>query len=212
MPRDRHSPSSVTPKGGSRRGKSSGRLSDPTRRTGARHSRRVNSCAGRISFTDRMWPPAPTTPRRPPNGIAIVSRRGPARRGRSCRCRGRGSGRRSSRSPDWPNARHAQVRGRHPVDPGEERQRVRVPVEHGDQRRGPVGREDRVEDPAVGASSQPARGPARREQQAGAGHADDVGGDARARPAGRPRRAPRARRAPIAAIVTAGRRRRRRSG
>ena len=126
-----------------------------------------------------------------------VSLSGPRRRGRSCRCRCRGGGRPSSRSPDCPNRRHAEVRGPHLVDPGEEGQRVRVPVEHGDQRRGPPGRERRRR----GSSSRRgAAGPTRActasNSRPGAGHADDVGADALARRAGRPRPAPRARSRP----------------
>jgi hypothetical protein len=52
---------------------------------------------------------------------------------------------------------------------------VRVPVEHGDQRRRTVGREHAVEHPA-GGLVEPAAALQRPEQQAGAGHADHIGG------------------------------------
>ena len=65
-------------------------------------------------------------------------------------------------------------RVRHPVDRAQERQRVRVPVEHGDQRSGEGGREHLVEDPR-GRLGLPLPGEQRLEEQPGTGHAHDVG-------------------------------------
>jgi hypothetical protein len=55
--------------------------------------------------------------------------------------------------PGLPERRGAEVGGSHVVDPGEEGQRVRVPVEHGDNRRGTVGRKGGLEHPCVAATA-----------------------------------------------------------
>ncbi len=66
------------------------------------------------------------------------------------------------------------------------------------------GRERGVEHPALGRRRGPRAGLDGVEQQAGAGHAHDVGGDARARRAAPPRRAPRGPPRPSPRCVTAG--------
>jgi hypothetical protein len=81
-------------------------------------------------------------------------------------------------------AAHAQVSGAHAADAGEESQRVRVSVEHGDQRRRPVGREGGVEDPVL-ARLLPRAGLDGVEQQAGTGPDDVDGGAQRVEPVGR---------------------------
>ena len=112
--------------------------------------------------------------------------------------------------PGLAELRHAQRGVRHPVDGGQERQRVRVPVQDGDQRRG-AGRGERlVEDPGL-AGARPAPGPAGRAARgtAARGWSRRPRWPAcRSRPAARRRPAPRARPRPSPRSSRPGPRRR----
>ncbi len=81
---------------------------------------------------------------------------------------------------------------------------MRVAVEHGDDRRRAVGREQLVEDRGRRRRSSPCARLQRAEHEVGRGQADDVGGDPAAPRARRRRRAPRASPRPSPTSVTAG--------